>query len=130
MSHKVVFVEKNGQQGSISLPTLAAATTYARTVKNGAVLPGGTDDSFSITKCGSRAEEEAKRIRERLAQQSERQDEAYMEEGVQARLQGASTSEALDRASEATAQVVQECGGCGKRIAPGQTTCYTCRRYS
>jgi len=141
MSHKVSFVDrKTHKLGSMIFPTRKLAEAYARTMKNGVVEPGGKDDTvdptipnnFSFTKLGSKEEEEKRRARVR-AQESE-QEEAYIEEGTQACLQGASTSEALDRANAArtseTRLIVRVCGGCGKRIASTQTMCYTCRRYS
>lgn len=137
MSHRVSFTDrKTGKPGHVVFPTRALANAYSKTVKNGVVEPGGKDDTvdptvpnnFSYTKLGSKEQEELRRARLRAAQEGEKRAEAYLEEGMQAMLQGATTSEALDRANEAS-QAVNECG-CGKRIALGQTLCYTCKRYS
>lgn len=143
MSHKVSFIDrKTHKLGSMIFPTHKLASAYAKTMKDGVVEPGGKDDAvdptipgnFSFVKLGSREEEERRRAKLRAAQESERQEEAYIEEGAQAMLQGASTSETLDRANAARSSearlIVQVCGGCGKRIASTQTMCYICKRYA
>jgi hypothetical protein len=129
VSHKVNYREKNGAAASATFPTFALAVGYARTVKCGVVEPGGCDDAFSVTKCGSREEEEAKRARAGASLAREREAEAYIEAGVQARLTGASVSDALDAAVVAAAEVRGVCG-CGKPCPRGMTACYTCRRYA
>lgn len=123
--HQVTFTEKNGKAGSAMFTSLVLATMYAKTVKGGQVIPGGSDEGVTlITKCGTPEEENAKRESLNV----ERGAEAYMEAGTQTRLMGGSSSEALDNASFAESEVRATCF-CGKHVSRGMTACYSCRRY-
>jgi hypothetical protein len=128
MSHKVIFLNRDGSMGSQTFPTLRVASVYARGVKGGCVVPGGTDETFTITVCGTPEEEEAKRARAREALNIERAAEASFEAGVEVVLQGGTSSEALDAANAASANVENMCA-CGKRCNKGMTACYSCMRY-
>jgi hypothetical protein len=129
--HRVVFIEKSGKSGSASFPTLHIATMYARTVKSGKVVEGGTDEltSVAVVKCEAPEIVNAKRqiLNESILR--EHAAEAYMEAGTETRLLGGSTSEALDNASSARAQVMRNLCACGKSCPIGMSVCYSCRRY-
>lgn len=130
--HTVSYIERNGSLGTVRFPTLALAANYARTVKGGKVLPGGTDEqkSVNVVKLGTAEQEQAIRQRRAMEEMSERIAETEMEVGCQAILSGASPSEALDMARNAVANLnVGNLCSCGKRCGKGMTACYSCRRY-
>ncbi len=131
MSHSVSFVEKNGKPGKASFPTLALATSYARTVKQGKVVAGGSDDATTVTvvQCGKPEDVDA--MRRNLADSilREHASEAYMEVGCETMLLGGSTSEALNNARRAHGAVMAgNICACGKRCG-SHSVCYTCRRF-
>lgn len=139
MSVKVTYTDKNGKPASMTFGSAHQAQMYAKTVKNPTFSIGVVEaPTVEVTKCGTPAQEEYKRRKAALMSEdtSEQEAEAYMEAGVQALLQGAATSEALDaaawaasnvRASEFEKEIV--CA-CGNKCSKGLTSCYICRRYA
>ncbi len=137
MSFKVIYTDKSGKQaesGAFGSPALAAS--YARTVKAGRVVPCDVAaPQVQVQRCAAPDVVQAQRAQALTASLAERMAEAGLEAGSQARLLGASTSEALDAARAAAGQVQDDeadlflCGLCGKRRPrPGLTTCWTCAR--
>ncbi len=129
--HKVTFTEKNGKCGTASFPTLVLATMYAKTVKGGKVVEGGSDEgkSVEVVKLGTKEEENARRADRMYAEMAERGAEAYMEAGCETMLLGGGSSEALDNANAARHNAMQKVCGCGKVLYGVVDCCYTCRRY-
>lgn len=135
MSHKVYFTEKDGSQGIRSFPTLSIANAYARTVKNGMVMPG-TDDTttVNITKCGSKEDEDAKRAAVRATDLTEKKAAAASEATRKTLAAGGTMQDASKAAREAERLVEASARGprnfcaCGKPCGKNNA-CYNCRRY-
>jgi hypothetical protein len=81
---------------STVFPSEAVATAYARNIKGATVTPADVACSATVTKCAEGASGE-------VDYASERADELYVETATQARLYGASSSEALDEAAAVVA---------------------------
>lgn len=137
MGVKVTFTDKSGKPGSLTFPNHTLAQRYAAVVKNATFSLTEEHVEVEVVKCGSKGQEEYKRRQRRLLEEdtSEQDAEAYMEAGVQARLMGADTSEALVAAAWSTTnvrasevEVVNMCA-CGNKCLKGLTSCYICRRY-
>lgn len=139
MSVKLTFTDKNGKTASLTFPNSHLAEMYARGVKNPTFTIGVVEaPTVEVTKCGTPAQEDYKRRKAALMSEdtSEQEAEAYMEAGVEARLLGASSSEALDAAMWAASNVRSSAFekeivcACGRKCSKGLTSCYICRKYA
>lgn len=153
-------VEYQGKDGALTRSAVfgsdTVAASYARNVKGGKVVPSTVSAPVvDVQKVPDADVVQAQRQAEldRLAAHQdyldrERAAEAYTEAGTQARLAGASTSEALDVAAYAESVVQNELarpvvdaldprvrdldvacsGGCGRTVRRGFTMCRKCAR--
>jgi hypothetical protein len=135
MAWKVEFLDRSGKKTtSPAFGDQGLAERYARTVRGSKVVPVDVDAPPPVVQACPPAEVvQAQRQRDSEAAFIERQAEAAHEAGTQARLMGASSSEALDAAWAARNQVrfpddgqaveqVQTCsGGCGRIVTRGFT---------
>lgn len=144
-------VEYQGKDGALTRSAVfgsdTVAASYARNVKGGKVVPSTVSAPVvDVQKVPDADVVQAQRQAEldRLAAHQdyldrERAAEAYTEAGTQARLAGASTSEALDVANYAASVAGDDrsgdqtldlacSGGCGRTVRRGFTMCRKCAR--
>lgn len=143
MGFRVEYLDKNNRKAlSPAFGSAALAAAYARTVKGGFVVQCDVDaPPVAVTACPSPEQVKAQREREANASLEERRAEAAFEAGSQARLLGASASEALDAAWYARGHVTTDaldpipgteleyvCGMCRRPVKGGFTMCRKCAR--
>ncbi len=102
-SWKVTYTARTGKpETSPAFGSEAAALAYSRTVKGGRVVPCTVAaPAVQVTVCPDPETVRAQRAQEADYQAREQAAESYQEAGSQARLSGASSSEALDAARDA-----------------------------
>ena len=139
MGWKVYYIAHDGKpSASPVFGSESLANAYARTVKGGKVVPTDTNaPSVEVQQCPDGRTVNAMRAADQdaasRAELSERMAEASFEAGSQARLYGASVSEALDEARYAASKVSTGperlcAGGCGRTVLRGFTICRICSR--
>lgn len=144
MAWKVEFLEKGTGRKLLSpvFGDQGVAERYALTVKGGKVVPVDVAaPQVTVQACEAPEVVQARREREANASLEERRTEAAFEAGSQARLMGASPSDALDAAWFASGHLTTDaldpipgtelqyvCGMCGRKCYGGLTMCRKCSR--